>query len=123
MPSVVQKQYRQVVVPLDPVSPVMLVAAGNWAVVGWNLINPNTTNAYLKIFNSATAEAVTLGTTTPVDTICIPGSGTSVLSNQDTYQIGCNLGICIACVTEIADSGTTAPGTGCYVQLLYNVNE
>lgn len=119
MPSVIQKPFRQVAVTNTKV----LVQAGNWAIVGWNLINTNSTNAYLKIFNAASAADVTLGTTTPEDTLCIPAAGTSVLSNEDKYQIGCSLGIVIACTTEMADSGTTAPSTGCYVQLFYNSNQ
>ncbi|MEK6879113.1 MAG: hypothetical protein AABY22_05865 [Nanoarchaeota archaeon] len=119
MASTIQISFRQVAV----LATTVLVADGNQALVGWNLINPISTDAYLKIYNSATAAGVTVGTTTPIMTLLIPaGPGTFWQSNEDKFQMGFSLGIVIAVTTGIADSNTTAPGTGCYVQLFYNAN-
>ena len=100
----------------------ILVVAGNYAVAGWNLINPIATNAYLKIYNSATAVGVVLGTTTPILTLQIPASGTFWQSNEEKFQIAFPSGIVIAVTTGMADSSTAGPATNCYVQLFYNSN-
>ena len=119
MPSGLQKSFRQVAV----VNTAVVVEAGNWAIAGWNLINPISTSAYLKFYNSATAGAVTVGTTTPLMTVLIPAAGTFWQSNEDQFQMGFNLGIVVAVTTGIADNDTAAPATGCYVQLFYNTNQ
>ena len=120
MASVIPNVFRQVAVTATKV----LVATGNQAIVGWNLINPNLSGAYLKIYNAAAASDVTVGTTTPIETLFIPyGPGLFWQSNEDKFNISCSLGIVIACTTEIADSGTTAPSTGCYVRLHYSTNQ
>jgi hypothetical protein len=97
-----------------------LISAGASVLVGWNLINPITTAAYLKLYNAASAGAVTVGSTTPVKTLLIPpGPGLFFLSNEDKFQQNFNLGIVAAVVTGIADDNSTAPGTGCYVEIMY----
>lgn len=118
MASVIQNPFRQVAV----VATAVLVITGNQALVGWNLINPITTSAYLKLYNAAAAIDVTVGSTIPVMTLLIPASGTFWQSNEDQFQVAFPLGIVIACTTGIADSDTASPGTGCYVQLFYNTN-
>lgn len=97
-----------------------LIAAGSLTIVGWNLINPNSANAYLKLYNAASAGAVIVGTTSPVKTLLIPGAGLFFLSNEDKFQQNFSLGIVAAVVTGIADNNTTAPSTGCYVEILYD---
>lgn len=121
MPSTLQKSYRNTSINGDGA----LVQAGNWAVVGWNLINPNSVNVYFKIWNAA-ALADVVGASATVteasETLLIPASGTVFLSNEDKYQVACPLGIVVTCVTGIADNSTTSPASGCYVRLLYNQN-
>lgn len=115
-----KKTFRQVTVTATKV----LVAAGNFNLVGWNLINQDATAAYLKLYNAAAIGDVTLGTTTPVKTLFIPDSGTSLLSvDGESLQDGFSLGIVIAVVTGILDSSTTAPSTGAYVELKYQANQ
>lgn len=118
MASSLLNSYRNDNVANTPI----LVRAGNWAVGGWNLINPIGTTAYLKIYNSATAAAVVLGTTTPKLTLIIPASGAFWQSNEEKFQVDFDLGIVIAVTTGMADSSTTGPGTNCYVQLFYGAN-
>lgn len=103
----------------------VLVQAGNFNIVGWNLINPDAADsAYLKIYNAASIADVTLGTTAPVETLLIPfGPGTGLLSNEQNLQIACPLGIVYAVTLEMADSGTSAPTTACYVGLRYLPNQ
>jgi hypothetical protein len=84
----------------------------------------NTTNAvlYLKLYN-ATAANVTVGTTTPVMTLPVPG-------NNDTDGAGFYLNfpvgvvfdtaICAAATTAVADNDTGAPGANALiVQVFY----
>lgn len=84
----------------------------------------NLTNAllYLKFYN-ATAANVTVGTTTPVMTLPVPG-------NNDTdgagfyFSVPCGIvfdtAICVACTTGVADNDTGAPAANaCVVQVFY----
>lgn len=84
----------------------------------------NTTNAtlFLKFYNATTGNT-TVGTTTPVLTLPVPG-------NNDTdgagFYISLPVGIefttaiTVACTTGVADNDTTGPGAnGCIVQVFY----
>lgn len=117
MASTVYKQFRQVAVSNTAV----LINSGSCVLVGWNLINPNSANAYVKFYNNTLAE-VNGGTGTIVKDLLIPGSGTSLLSNEDKFQLNFNIGMVIKCVTGIADADNTAPSIGCYVELLYDAS-
>ena len=118
MASTLQFIFRNVAVS----NTAILVRTGSNLLVGWNLINTNTTNSFLKLYNAAAAADVTVGTTAVVRTLLIPASGTVFLSNEDKFQVGFSLGIVAAVVTGIADNNTTAPTIGCYVEILYNEN-
>lgn len=121
MPSTLQKPYRNTSLNASGA----LVEAGNWAIVGWNLINPNSANAYFKIWNASALDQVVgpgADVTTPQMTLLIPATGTVFLSNEDQYQVACPLGIVVTCSALIADDDTTNPSTGVYVRLLYNQN-
>lgn len=119
MPSVVQKQYRS---PNVTTAAATLVLAGNLVLVGWNLITTGTSSAYLKLYNAATAGAVTVGATTPIRTLLIPASGTALLSNEDQFQVAFPLGIVFAVTGALADTDTSAPSAACYVEILYSSN-
>lgn len=75
--------------------------------------NTATATRWLKVYN-ATAANVTVGTTTPIMTIGLPGatSGDDVSGVLDFGDMGIafDTAITMACVTEQADNGTTAPG-------------
>ena len=116
MGSQLQKIYRNTAVS----STALLVETGSNLLVGWNLININTTNCFLKVYNAAAAVDVTVGTTTPLETLLIPASGCHILSNEDMFQIGCSLGMVIAVTTGMLDNSSAAPSTACYVKLLYS---
>lgn len=86
---------------------------------GWNLINSNVTPVYLKIYNVAAA-SVTVGVTVPIMTLMIPGSGSVYQGPASTAQLnGAGSALSIACVTTVADSGSTAPATALHVELKY----
>lgn len=104
-------------------STALLVAAGNFDIIGWNLINTGASNAFLKFYNSATAAGVTVGTTTPVKTLLIPAGGTFMLSNEEKLQDGYNNGIVIAATSGLADSDTGVPTTSVYVELNYQASQ
>ena len=117
MPNELNSVYRNVAVVATPV----LVSPDARFLAAWNLINPNTSGVFLKLYDAATAGAVTVGTTAVKSTLFIPGSGTSVLANLENYQLGFQDGIVVAVTTGIADSDTTAPSTGAYVEIQYNL--
>jgi hypothetical protein len=73
---------------------------------GYFVYNPNASVAYIQIFDSATAGAVTLGTTTPKWSIGIPPSTGANLSN---LHMSFASGIQVAATTTA--TGSTAPAT------------
>lgn len=77
------------------------------------ITNFATTTRYVKLYNAAAA-AVTVGTTTPVDTIVVPpGSSTNPTVLTESFGgIGLNFdtAICAAATTALADNDTGAPG-------------
>jgi hypothetical protein len=93
-------------------------------VYGWNFINPNTVDVFIKFYNTALA-SVTVGTTTPVLTLCVP-SATSASINGIFYQdvqaepqMIFSTAIVIAAVTGLADNSTTAPSTAIHCGVRY----
>jgi len=115
MASTVYKSYREVALS----STALLVNTGSCVLVGWNLINPNTSNVYVKLYNSVSNPDPVMGDT-PVRTLLVPASGTVFLSNEDKFQLNFPLGMWVVCVTGIADDDVAAPVTGCYTEILYD---
>jgi hypothetical protein len=92
------------------------VKASAGKVFGWYLYNDGAAEAYLKIYNKATAP--TVGTDTPVLVIPIPaGSAANV---EFTQGIAFATGIATALTTGFADADTTAVAAGqCIVNLFF----
>jgi hypothetical protein len=88
------------------------VRTGRTALTGWSVLNPNTTAAYIQLFD--TAGPVTLGTTVPDFVICLPASsGANVL---DGTGILFENGLQLAATT--AATNNTAPSTGLDISVL-----
>ena len=66
--------------------------------------NTNAATRFLKVYNSA---SVTVGTTTPIQTIAVPTNGTISL-DFGALGLRCATGICVAITGAAADSDTTA---------------
>lgn len=80
-------------------------------VYGMWVTNTDTATAFIKFYN-ATAANVTVGSTTPVITIGIPGNTTDDVSGNfgpGGMGIFFDTAICIAAVTTAADNGSTGP--------------
>lgn len=77
--------------------------------------NPNTSVAWVQIFNAATTGAVTLGTTAALYSVPILASG--VFEDFFDYSDTFSAGIVIAATTTA--TGATAPTTALYVSLGY----
>lgn len=99
------------------------VKAGPGDIWGWNFINENTVDVYVKIYNALVGDVI-VGTTTPLLTILVPAASSS--SNgmfyqdmQSQPQARCDVGITIACVTGLADSSTAAPSTAIHAGMRY----
>lgn len=88
-------------------------------VYGWYISNTNAAVCYVKLYNKATAP--TVGTDTPVMTICVPGSttggGTNVeFANGIAFGTGIGLGV----TTAVADNSTAAVAANeVVINLLY----
>lgn len=86
---------------------------------GWNIINPNTSDVYVKFYNG-TSGTVTVGTTTPEMTLFVPPSASVVLEHRKgSGQHYFRTAMTVACVTGLADSNSTAPTTAIYCEILY----
>lgn len=87
---------------------------------GWNIINPNTSDVYVKFYD-ASSGTVTVGSTTVVKTLLIPANSTVYQEhNKDNTQYSFIGGMSFACVTGLADSSTTAPTTAIYAEIFFN---
>jgi hypothetical protein len=86
------------------------------------LTNRTTSVRYVKLYN-ATAANVTVGTTTPIDTIVLPGGTSADLCTVVTESFGGGLtfgtALCLACTTGLADNDTGAPGANDVVATAY----
>lgn len=80
-------------------------------VYGWNITNLATGTRYVKFYN-ATAANVTVGTTTPLFTLAIPGNATddTMLAQALAHGITFDTAITWAATTGLADNDTGAPG-------------
>jgi hypothetical protein len=87
---------------------------------GWNIINPNSSDVYVKFCDVATSGTTTIGTTAVVKTLHIPANGSVYLENNvHSSQQFFSLGMQIYCVTGLADSNTTAPTTAIHCEINY----
>ncbi len=93
------------------------ITASSARLFGWNLINPNASAVYVKLYNSAAA-GVTVGVTTPTLTLMVPASGSVFLHVPFAVQVF-GSGMTIVCVTGVADSNTTAPSSAIHVSVRY----
>lgn len=97
------------------------VKASAGVVYGLLFSNTATATRFLKLYN-ATAANVTVGTTTPVITLALPGNATDDVSGVVTFPHGITFStaITMAATTGIADNDTGAPGANeVIVNLLY----
>lgn len=86
------------------------------------LTNFATSPRYVKLYN-ATADNVTVGTTTPIDTIVLPAAESSdcvvVTENFGGKGLTFSTALSIACTTGLADSSDGAPGASDVVVSAY----
>lgn len=82
---------------------------------GWVLFNPNSTNAFLQIFNVATAGAVTLGTTVPVLSVGLPPFGGANIIDPTGTDF--SAGIQVAATTT--EAGSSALTTNITANILF----
>lgn len=88
--------------------------------IGWNIINLDSSTVYVKFYDIASSGSVTLGTTEPVKVLLVPSNSTVYMEyNKFQSQYYFKNGICAVSVTGIADSSTTAPTTATYVEIYY----
>jgi len=87
-------------------------------IYGWHVYNPNSSSAFVQIYD-ATAASVTVGTTTPLITLALPSTATGTIGIDGLFDvpITCATAISIAATTTI--TGGTAPSTGLLAQIFY----
>ena len=97
------------------------VKATAGTVYGIMFSNTATSTRFLKFYN-ATAASVTVGTTTPVMTLALPGNASDDVSGVYSLPQGIAFGtaITVAATTGVADNDTGAPGANeVIVNILY----
>jgi hypothetical protein len=87
------------------------------------ITNRTTSARYVKLYN-ATAASVTVGGTTPIDTIVVPGGGSADLATVITESFGgmglaFSTALSMAATTGLADADTGAPGANDVVVTAY----
>ena len=82
---------------------------------GWYIWNPNSSVAYVQLFDVASATTVTLGTTVPDVILGIPPQSAANLI--DSLGVNFALGLKLACTTTA--TGSTAPTTGLDLSVFY----
>lgn len=104
-------------IDLDETEEEIKATAGN--VYSMWVSNLATSTRFVKFYN-ATAANVTVGSTTPVITIAIPGNSTDDVTGffGGTHGIGFGTAITVAATTGVADADTGAPGAN---EVLINV--
>jgi hypothetical protein len=91
----------------------------NGNVHGYNFINPNAVDVYVKLYDLALGD-VTVGTSTPKKTLMVPKTGSVLLEpKQDTYY-HFDTAITIAATTGLADSDTGALSAYIHAEVEYN---
>jgi hypothetical protein len=81
---------------------------------GWHIHNPNTSNAWVQLWNLASA-SVTVGTTAPHLTLFVPAEG----GVEMIFPLGLGFGTAITAAATTGASNGTAPSTGLVVNLFY----
>lgn len=97
------------------------VKASAGTVYGLIFSNLATSTRFLKFYN-ATAASVTVGTTTPVMTVALPGNASDDISGVLSFPQGIEFStaITVAATTGVADNDTGAPGANeVLVNILY----
>ncbi len=105
-------------IDLDETEEEVKATAGQ--VYGWFIANLATTTRFVKFYN-ATAANTTVGTTTPVMTLPIPGNSTDDVAANALGGMGLvfDTAITVAATSALADADTTAPGANDVVINLY----
>jgi hypothetical protein len=87
------------------------VKDGAGQVYGWYLANLATSTRFIKLYNT-NASLCSVGVTTPVLTIPLPGNSSDDVAANALSGLGItfNTGICVAATTGVADNDTGAPG-------------
>src|SRR5216117_681653 len=94
---------------------VQTVKAGEGALTGYYVYNPNSSVAYVQFFDVASGTAVTLGTTTPTLSFGIPATAAANLFDGTGFQF--RNGLKLAATTTA--TGATAPSTGVDLNLFF----
>lgn len=96
-------------IDLDETEEEVKASAGQ--VYGWFIANTATSTRFVKFYN-ATAANVTVGTTTPVLTLPIPGNSSDDVAAHllGAHGITFDTAITVAATTGVADNDTGAPG-------------
>lgn len=82
--------------------------------------NMTTVDAYIQLFNAATAAEVTVGTTVPALSLLVPAGNGTLAGAMDKYidkGIAFDRGLVYACTTTPTGNGD--PSTGLNVNMLY----
>jgi hypothetical protein len=100
-----------------------LLRTGYVSLNAMEIDNPNASVVFVQLFDAATAGAVTLGTTTPVQAYQVPvgGAGNALVSRLIDYSNGplrFSAGMVYAVTTT--RTGSTAPASNCIINFRFS---
>jgi hypothetical protein len=111
--------YRNTALSSTPVD-IATARTGGLNISGFNIINQNSVDVYIKLYDSL-ATNVTVGTTTPIETLMVPANGSiAEFHSEDSVVATFQVAASIACVTGLADSSITAPTSPIYVSIKHS---
>jgi hypothetical protein len=96
----------------------VLAGAGARSVYGWRFVNLGASPVFVKLYDAATAAAVTVGTTPPVGLIQVPAGGYEAQPVTSSTQFAFAAGCVIAAVSGTEDS-SSASGGAIYCEVRY----
>lgn len=97
-----------------------MLAAGSRDIHYLHVINPNSLDSYVQLFDTATIGAITLGTTTPTLVFIIPAGGATSSGAWDTESpFGLHFKYGIAYAATTTATGSTAPSTALKISGAY----
>lgn len=85
-------------------------------IVGWNIYNPGSADAFVKLYDKTVANT-TAGTTIPIETLHVPAQGSIVQENNGNKQFSFLTACTISVASGVADTSSTAPSAAILIHI------
>lgn len=104
-------RFRDTGVDINPVQFTTFSATTKGTIIGFNVINKNNYDVWLKIYDETIGD-ISVGTTVPMYTLQVPKNGSiQEIPNVDNFMGYFTTALTVAATKLVEDSDTTAIGT------------